>query len=388
VALSAVPRAAADGPDDDTLAAARALLPAWRLDAGERLRSGERSIVRRITGLSATGERADLVVKLFRTAGEGWVREVAALECLRGTGSAPHLVASGDAPPVMIADFAGHGASVADTLQAGDPEAAADAVRRWARALAGVHGASRELRPRFRDELRAREGDLPVAETRMAAVVEDAVRTLDQECAALGVAVPTGSFDALRGIGRRLAGSGAAALTPSDTCPDNNVLVDDRLVLLDFEGAEWRHVAWDVAYLRVPWPTCWCAWRLPPQVVEDAIAGYREEAAAALPEVADGTFLGDVAAASVAWSLMSTMWFLPSLRAGNPPPPPDRPAPPRLAVVAHRLAVAQGHAADGDCEPLGELAGRLAEAIAGTFGAGRLELAPAFREQVSRGPAQ
>ena len=26
---------------------------------------------------------------------------------------------------------------------------------------------------------------------------------------------------------------------------------------------QWRHVAWDLAYLRVPWPTCWCSWRLP-----------------------------------------------------------------------------------------------------------------------------
>jgi hypothetical protein len=47
------------------------------------------------------------------------------------------------------------------------------------------------------------------------------------------------------------------ALTPGDTCPDNNVLADAGVVLFDFEGAAIRHVAWDAAYLRVPWPRCW-----------------------------------------------------------------------------------------------------------------------------------
>ena len=48
----------------------------------------------------------------------------------------------------------------------------------------------------------------------------------------------------------------AEALTPADACPDNNVLIGRRRVLIDFEGAQWRHLAWDVAYLFVPWPTC------------------------------------------------------------------------------------------------------------------------------------
>ena len=53
------------------------------------------------------------------------------------------------------------------------------------------------------------------------------------------------------------------AFTPGDTCPDNDVQVADGLVLIDFEDAQWRHVVWDVAYLTVPFPSCWCSWRLP-----------------------------------------------------------------------------------------------------------------------------
>jgi hypothetical protein len=35
-----------------------------------------------------------------------------------------------------------------------------------------------------------------------------------------------------------------------------NVRRDDEVVLVDFEEAQWRHVAWDVAYLSVPWRSC------------------------------------------------------------------------------------------------------------------------------------
>ena len=78
----------------------------------------------------------------------------------------------------------------------------------------------------------------------------------------------------------RLGPDGAAALSPADTCPDNNVLTADGLLLLDFEGAEWRHVAWDIAYLRVPWPTCWCSWRLADDVAVAALGRYRAAAGA------------------------------------------------------------------------------------------------------------
>ena len=62
------------------------------------------------------------------------------------------------------------------------------------------------------------------------------------------------------------------ALTPGDTCPDNNVLTEAGVVLFDFEAAAIRHLAWDAAYLRVPWPSCWCAWRLPEDVARRPVA--------------------------------------------------------------------------------------------------------------------
>ena len=65
-----------------------------------------------------------------------------------------------------------------------------------------------------------------------------------------------------------------------------------------------RHPAWDAAYLAVPWPTCWCSWRIPEASAERALDAYREKAASGIPHVATDAFEADVAAAGPAgrWS--------------------------------------------------------------------------------------
>src|SRR5439155_252120 len=94
-----------------------------------------------------------------------------------------------------------------------------------------------------------------------------------RESAALSV-MPRGA-PAPRLVAERATPS---AVAMSDAGPGGSVadaLLGDGLVPIDFEGAEWRHVAWDVAYLTVPWPSCWCSWRIPRSVAEQATHAYR-----------------------------------------------------------------------------------------------------------------
>ena len=79
----------------------------------------------------------------------------------------------------------------------------------------------------------------------------------------------------------RLDGHGAGGAHAGRRLPGQQRAGRRRVVLVDFEGAEWRHVAWDVAYLRVPWPTCWCSWRMPDAVAEPPSTGTARLAAAA-----------------------------------------------------------------------------------------------------------
>lgn len=203
------------------------------------------------------------------------------------------------------------------------------------------------------------------------------MRVLDRACGSLSVAVPAGAFDELRELYHRLGGDGAAAITPGDTCPDNNVLVDGRLVLLDFENAQWRHVAWDVAYLRVPWPSCRCSWRMPHDVVDRAVAAYRQAAAAAFPEGAAPAFERDLEAATVGLALITATWFLDDAFGAEPAlPDRDLNAPSRRAVIMNRL---ENASRSTELPALAELAQSLVGELRSRWGTVELAVAPAFR---------
>jgi hypothetical protein len=168
----------------------------------------------------------------------------------------------------------------------------------------------------------------------------------------------------LRGLADR---PGPAALTPGDACPDNNVVTGGGLVLIDFEAAQWRHLAWDAAYLEVPWPSCWCAWRIPPEVAREAVEVYR----AALPRPPSTS---DVEAAGVGWAYISVGWFLPRALAGEEPNPARR-MPTFPAMIQDRLRQARRNTA---LPALAELADRLHDALVSRWGRHTLGHAPAF----------
>jgi len=162
------------------------------------------------------------------------------------------------------------------------------------------------------------------------------------------------------------------------------VRTPDGYLLIDFEEAEWRPVAWDVAYLTVPWPSCWCCFTLPAEVTRQALDRYRSVAAGRLPYLGTPAFDHDVALAAAGWAMVSSSWFLG--RAAGEDPRFDSEiaeideageSPTRRAVIAHRLATAQR--TEG-LPALASLAGRLRAALIKRWGGeSPLRHAPAFR---------
>jgi len=178
----------------------------------------------------------------------------------------------------------------------------------------------------------------------------------------------------LRGLDGLLGGPPQAwALTPSDACPDNNRLTADGLVLLDLEGAQLRHVAWDAAYLLVPWPSCWCSWRLPADVAHAALESWR--AAVALPYAHDPAFEDDLRTVSLGWAMTSAGWFL--RRAAQD----DQPQPATPTPQGHGAAPAGGsrRSAAPAAAALAALAHELLQSTYDAWGEVALQLAPAFR---------
>ena len=404
---------------DDGLDGARKLLPGRRLEHVELLGGSHRSVVRR---LLADGR--PLIVKTFTEPGEGWARETAALSVIPAGVPAPRLVVAGAVPPTVVMTDAGSGPSVADALLGTDPAAATAAVLAWATAIAALHRATLDSRAAFAAALAtppalapaAGDGPRPVSasaaglaaagtgdEPLLPTITEDlaaaglgdgppAVSTITEDlaaagegvtahCADLGVDVPAGALEELRALGALLDTGGPHALTPADACPDNNLRTGDGLVLLDFEGAEWRHVAWDVAYLAVPWPSCWCSWRLPPGVADRAMDTYR--AALGLPYAGSPDFDRDVAAAVVGWTFVSVSWFLARALGDDVRPAERRKvSPTHRAMIAHRLDLVRRQPA---WPALAAWSGRLHTTLRTRWGPTNLALAPAYHRPTALG---
>jgi len=255
-------------PDVLRRAAAAALSPTLgpvEVVLGERLPSSERAVVVRAVARDAGGREQAVVLKAPCGAS---AREQAALRLLaeHQVPGVVRLLCSSVDPPLLVLADGGSGPTLADRLLGDDPAAAEAAVLGWAAAVGGLQAATTGLRQAFTDELSAVSplGTPPVDSSDQA--LAEAAAVLARDLPRLGITVPAPAVDELRGVAASLdvsAPGSAGALVPGDTCPSNALETDSGIVLLDFEAAEHRHIAWEAAYLSVPWPSCWCSWRLP-----------------------------------------------------------------------------------------------------------------------------
>jgi len=198
----------------------------------------------------------------------------------------------------------------------------------------------------------------------------------------LGLDPPADTLQHVRCLDDLFAGGPACrVLTPSDACPDNNVLTENGLVLLDFEGAQVRHLAWDAAYLTMPWPSCWCSWALPDELAARALARWRNGVESVILHVASADFDNDLAVAEAGWAMISTAWFLERAvhdAAQQVPQVLDGQDPDRRAVLLRRLSLL-ARTTDDRLAPLRDLAREIHGTALASWGESPLALAPAFR---------
>ena len=198
---------------------------------------------------------------------ERFDRERAALGALEGSGVAPRLLAADRRARVLVLEDLGDGGTLADALLGSDARSAETALGAWVDGVAALHRASTApVRGDFADAL-ARHGVTEPAG--LGEAVDLAVGRYARVLPELGLDAEVVPAAALQ----RLVGSLSArrVLSPTDACPDNNVATPSGTRLVDFEGATLWNPAWDVAYLQVPWASCWCAWRLPDDVERRAV---------------------------------------------------------------------------------------------------------------------
>ena len=348
---------------------------------------GARNDVRRV----GDGERTYVMKAYVETSGNPAAREAAGL-LIAGRELAPRLLGIAADPPVLLMEDLGDGRALSDLLgiasgasaSAGD---ATDALVGWADTIGRLHRHSLGRREEFVEVL-ARHGgcggafedriEPPEAEDQLVASIED-LQSLTAE-----LALPSSEVAAeqVRALVQPLAEREDSVLSPGDICPDNNRLLPGPdggggagVVLLDFEFAGFRHPAWDLAYLHVPWPTCWCSWQMPEEAVEQGRRAYAEQIGP------DGWIHRDDAddlldRAVLAWCLASSAWFLRGAMVDDSPAggPGGEPAPGRRSLRLRRLAIA----GQAEHPGLSAYAGELRAELVRRWGESELPLAPAY----------
>ena len=253
----------------------------------------------------------------------------------------------------------GAGPSLADLLLGADAAAAEDALLGWTRSCGELAVATAGREPEFAALLAANsaaghDGTGHASHT-APHWLERRIGEIPGLLAALSLPAPAGLEDDLADVASLLAPGRYPVFSPGDICPDNNVLTSGGVRFVDFESAEFHAVFLDGAYLRMPFSTCWCVFRLPDRVRQRAEAVYRRLVSVIHPDLADDRiWRAGMRRGVAAWTLHAMTYLLDQALMSDMPMIDDgRAAPTKRQLLRYRWTcllaeLEPGPAADRD----------------------------------------
>ena len=230
------------------------------------------------------------------------------------TGCAPNCSRTTPVAGSVALEDLGHAPTLADKLLGNDARAAERALLSYSRSLGRLHAttAGREADfdalqrrltvPDFKDPL----------STVGATALNDLPALLEAE---IGVSTSAAVLECAERSRKLLETGHHRAFSPSDSCPDNNLITNRGVRFLDLEGGCVRNAIFDAAYLRVPFPSCWCPFGLPNGMTDAMLAGWRAEVRAMWPDLDDdGVVLPMLLDAQLFWVWLTTWQFFSGRR--------------------------------------------------------------------------
>lgn len=317
-----------DQPSDPhhTVTVAEQLLSRWcgatvRLSDPEDLGGSDHSVVLRVrVAENPFSLPRTLVLKrnlsaFVPDAPDPFAHEAASCQLLTAVQPAepvgPELITHDPQARLLVMEDLGRAATLAEKLLGNDPRAAEGGLLAWARSLGRLHAVTAGREADFGALMRRlglRTWHDPIAPDTRQALAELPALLL----AELGVDTPAVTATRARSTVRLLGSRGFRAFSPSDLCPDNNLVTNHGVRFLDFEWGCIRDVTLDVAYLRVPFPSCWCVFRLPPGMADAMLAAWRAEIVDVWPALGDDeVLLPRLLDAQLLWTWLSTWWLMP-----------------------------------------------------------------------------
>ena len=294
----------------------------------------------------------------------------------------PVLIAHDPASRLLVMEDLGRSSTLADKLFGPDGAAAQRCLLSWAGALGRMQAATAGREKDFGALLR-RLGERawrdPMADEARAAFAGGA-GLLRHE---LGVVATPAAIQEAHDTARLLGGTRYRAFSPSDTCPDNNLVTSRGVRFVDFEWGCFRDIALDAAYFRVPFPGCEASFALPPGMADTLLATWRNEIAAVWPDLEEsGRLEARLFDAQLLWVWLCTWWFLPRIRVRDQHVGQDAGRSPRISTaLSHYWDQLAADATVAGKSATAELGVAVAEALNKRFpdAPAALPVYPAFR---------
>jgi hypothetical protein len=236
---------------------------------------------------------------------------------------------------IVMTDL-GSGPSLADLLLGGPAGAAAEALIAWARACGELAVAMAGREAALAGLLAAHQ--IGPESSPAGHWLERRVAEIPAMLARLSVPAPAGLAADLTEVMTILQPGRHPVFSPGDVCPDNNLLTTDGVRFIDYESAEFHSAFLDAAYLRMPFSTCWCVFRLPDDLQRAAEAVYRDLVSQVHPDLGcDAVWQPGIRRAVAASTLHAMTYLLDrSLLADRPTIEDGRPAPTKRQLLRYR----------------------------------------------------
>ena len=294
----------------------------------------------------------------------------------------PVLIAHDPASRLLVMEDLGRSSTLADKLFGPDGAAAQRCLLSWAGALGRMQAATAGREKDFGALLR-RLGERawrdPMADEARAAFAGVAGLLHDE----LGVVATPAAIQEAHDTARLLGGTRYRAFSPSDTCPDNNLVTSRGVRFVDFEWGCFRDIVLDAAYFRVPFPGCEASFALPPGMADTLLATWRNEIAAVWPDLEEsGRLDARLFDAQLLWVWLCTWWFLPRISVRDQHVGQDAGRSPRISTaLSHYWDQLAADAAVAGKSATAELGVAVAEALNKRFpdAPAALPVYPAFR---------
>ncbi|MGC4189607.1 MAG: phosphotransferase [Thermomicrobiales bacterium] len=257
-----------------------------------------------------------VVIKTRRANGSGWgydprnlVAERRALDLLAPTGLVPHIYAADDALGAIVMEDIAGASTVERMLFGTDPALAHDGLVRLATALGTMHAATTPIDPTPWHPASILMTPLP-----------DAWSTLTQAISHLGLPGFGKAAIEIEDLASSLTDPAWWALTHADANPSNVLVAGDRIALIDFEGANPRHIGIDGGGFALGFPAYRYWADLPEKTIAAMTDAWRTALLPGFPTVADdAVYVPMLATGVLAWTILR-LTRLPLIADNGQPP--------------------------------------------------------------------